>query len=68
MNFESETGITMRDFVDEEDDMEHIPNVEDRGKFHYGKCTCGGTITAIRSTYNGHLHAECSDCGFKLHE
>ena len=45
-----------------------VPKFDEKGIYHYGKCTCGGTIKAIRSTYNGHLHAECNNCDFKLHE
>lgn len=45
-----------------------IPEFTDRGVEHKSKCVCGGTITSIRSTYNGHLHAECDSCGWKLHE
>lgn len=33
-----------------------------------GKCTCGGTITAIRSPLNGHIGAKCDLCGFVLFE
>lgn len=33
-----------------------------------GKCTCGGTITAIRSPLNGHISAKCDKCGFLLME
>lgn len=24
---------------------------------------CGGKAVAVRSTYNGHIHASCSKCG-----
>ena len=40
----------------------------ERGVEHKGKCTCGGTITAIRSTYNGHYHASCDKCGWRMME
>ena len=47
-----------------------IPNIkrDDRGKTYKSKCICGGEITAVRSTYNGHLHARCSKCGMTLME
>ena len=33
------------------------------------KCPyCDGTITAIRSTYNGHLLVKCDKCKFMLME
>ena len=41
---------------------------DERGVEHKGKCTCGGTITAIRSTYNGHYHASCDKCGWRMME
>ncbi len=50
------------------DYLKAIPNFKDRGVKHTTPCPCGGTITAIRSTCNGHLHAECDTCDFKLHE
>lgn len=48
--------------------LKAIPEFEDRGIYHYGNCPCGGTIVAIRSTYNGHLHVRCEKCGFELHQ
>lgn len=48
--------------------LQAIPKFDDRGVKHYGECPCGGKITAIRSTYNGHLHAECDSCGWSLCE
>ena len=38
------------------------------GVLYEGKCTCGGTITAIRSPLNGHLAAQCDKCRFLLME
>ena len=38
------------------------------GKKYTSKCPCGGTITAIRSTYNGHLQASCDKCDFSMME
>lgn len=35
-----------------------------RGVEITGMCPCGGTIKAIRSKCNGHLHAKCEKCGF----
>lgn len=29
---------------------------------------CNGTITCVRSTYNGHIHAKCSGCNFTIME
>lgn len=37
-----------------------------RGIKFKSKCACGGIITAMRSTYNGHLHAYCDKCDRKL--
>lgn len=50
--------------------MERVPNIPKDvwGKEYTSECVCGGTITAIRSTYNGHLHARCDKCGYKLME
>lgn len=31
-------------------------------------CTCGGTIHARRSEYNGHIRAWCENCGMKMRE
>lgn len=45
-----------------------IPDFEDRGVEHTAPCPCGGTIHAIRSTYNGHLHARCDKCKAMLVE
>lgn len=45
-----------------------IPKFMDRGVEHKSKCVCGGTITSIRSTHNGHLYAECDSCGWKIRE
>ena len=45
-----------------------IPDVDDRGTEHTAPCTCGGTIHAMRSTYDGHLHAYCDKCGARLIE
>lgn len=33
------------------------------------KCPeCGGIAKAIRSEYNGHFHAQCSECDFRVIE
>ena len=48
--------------------LKAIPNFKDRGVIHTAPCPCGGTLTAVRSTYNGHLHVECDTCDFALHE
>lgn len=45
-----------------------IPDFTDRGVEHTAPCPCGGTIHAIRSTYNGHLHAHCDKCKCTLME
>ncbi len=29
---------------------------------------CGGKAAAVRSTYNGHIHAHCSKCGHGVME
>lgn len=42
---------------------------ENRGKPFSFKCPlCGGTVNGVRSEYNGHVHAKCSDCGFGVME
>ncbi len=33
-----------------------------RGKEYTSECNCGGTIHAVRSTFNGHIHAKCDKC------
>lgn len=38
------------------------------GKIYRSNCPCGGILTACRSTYNGHLHARCDKCEFRLME
>lgn len=50
--------------------LEVIPMIpkDIRGIEHKAPCTCGGTVTAIRSIYNGHLHASCDKCGARLME
>lgn len=44
-----------------------IPENE-RGVAYTAKCPCGGTITAVRSTYNGHYHAACDKCDWMVME
>ncbi len=44
-----------------------IPN-DVREKEFKSKCPCGGTITAWRVKFNGHLRAMCDKCGAKLME
>ncbi len=50
------------------DFLKAIPDIPNnvRGKWYKSKCYCGGTIKAIRSTYNGHLRAWCDKCGSRL--
>lgn len=50
--------------------LKAIPDIPNkvRGKEFKSKCYCGGTITAIRSKYNGHLRAWCDKCGARLME
>ena len=47
-----------------------VPNIDykDRERKYTSVCPCGGTITAWRVAYNGHLRAYCNKCGFKLIE
>lgn len=49
---------------------ECVPDIPEDvlGVAYEGKCTCGGTITAIRSPLNGYLGAHCDKCGFLLME
>lgn len=39
-----------------------------REKEFKSQCPCGGTITAWRVKYNGHLRAMCDKCGSKIME
>lgn len=50
--------------------MEAAPDIpkDKRGIKYYSTCTCGGTITAMRSTYNGHYRASCDKCGWRMIE
>ena len=42
---------------------------ENRGKPFSFKCPlCGGIVSGMRSKYNGHVHAKCTDCGFGMIE
>lgn len=45
-----------------------IPVFKERGKIYKTKCICGGTLTSIRSKYNGHLSVKCDRCKFTLIE
>lgn len=49
--------------------LKAIPDFNDRGVKHYFTCPiCNGKCYAIKSTYNGHLHASCANCGFGIHQ
>lgn len=50
--------------------LEAAPTIplDQRGVSYHSICTCGGTITAIRSPYNGHYHASCNTCGWRVME
>ena len=50
--------------------IECVPDIpyHVRGKEFHSKCKCGGTITAWRVKYNGHIRAKCDKCDFKLME
>lgn len=56
-----------KDFFDWLAAVPEIPN-DERGVEHTAPCPCGGTIRAIRSRYNGHLHAWCDKCKWRLME
>lgn len=45
-----------------------VPDIPEdiREKKFKSECPCGGTITAWRVRYNGHLRAKCDKCNFKL--
>ena len=47
-----------------------VPEIPDEkeywGKKYTSTCVCGGTITAIRSTLNGHIRAKCDKCGWNM--
>lgn len=51
---------------DIEDWLRAVPDFEDRGVEHTAPCPCGGTIHAIRSTYNGHIRAWCDKCDTRM--
>lgn len=38
------------------------------GEIYQSLCPCGGTLTATRSTYNGHIRCTCDKCGFRMIE
>lgn len=68
-------GITFKRSDDFDDKamvfLEAIPNIPKGlwGVPYTAKCPlCDGTITAERSSYNGHLHASCDKCGMILVE
>ena len=50
--------------------LEAAPEIplDKRGVKYTSTCTCGGTITAIRSPYNGHYQASCDGCGWRMRE
>lgn len=52
--------------------LESMPDIpKDKkywGKEYTSKCPYGGTITAYRNTYNGHIHASCDKCDFRMME
>lgn len=53
------------------DPLDNIPYIPKGlwGVPKMGPCKlCGGTITAVRSTYNGHLLIKCDTCNFMLME
>lgn len=39
-----------------------------RGVIYTSTCTCGGTISATRSRYNGHYRASCNKCDWRMIE
>ncbi len=49
-----------------------VPNIPQRkecwGIEYSSKCTCGGTMVAIREKSNGHLRVYCEKCGFQIIE
>ena len=45
-----------------------VPDFEDRGVEHTAPCPCGGTIHAVRATYNGHIKAWCDKCDMRMME
>ena len=49
--------------------MPEIPNSKKYwGKHYHSLCPCGGMLTAMRSTYNGHIRCSCDKCGFNMIE
>lgn len=66
---EEETHTTMRETAKKLSACPDIPRDKKYwGKVYQSKCTCGGTITASRSTLNGHLHAVCDKCHWNIIE
>lgn len=49
-----------------------MPDIPDNkkywGKTYQSQCVCGGIITAMRSTYNGHIRAKCDKCEWSIIE
>lgn len=44
-------------------------NRKEWGKSVEFKCPlCNGTVTCVRSTYNGHIFAKCDGCGHMIME
>ena len=54
------------------DYLEAVPMIPNRPKLwgipYTSKCPCGGQITAVRSTLNGHMTAKCDKCKFLMME
>lgn len=52
--------------------LESMPDIPDDkkywGKTYQSQCVCGGIITAMRSTYNGHIRAKCDKCEWSIIE
>lgn len=50
--------------------LEAAPDIplDKRGVIYTSTCPCGGTITAIRSPYNGHYQASCTKCEWRVRE
>ena len=65
MNKEEEKDI--KDFLDF---LKYANDVcKEKGKIYEFECPiCKGTAKAVKSSYNGHLHAECKECDLIIQE
>ena len=66
---EEDRAISIKEQMAHLEAMPDIPNEKNYwGKTYQSECVCGGIITAMRSTVNGHLRAKCDRCGWNMIE